>query len=162
MKKMNQINFVFCHWSLEPFILWSYDIWSWYVHSESRKIDATKNKENMMGSSLGPHAIFVSLFPFFLEPQICIIRKLKSNYFEEIHHNKSLKNFFGMLFNLGSGILDVLKEFRLLEHTATHYLLTRDFIIGKKAHDCKLTMPLLLLLCLLPKSLYISRAARYL
>ena len=72
-----------------------------------------------------------------------------------------LKNFFGMLFKLGSGILDVLKEFRLLEHTATHYLLTRDFIIGKKAHDCKLTMPLLLLLCLLPKSLDISCMVRY-
>ena len=37
---------IFCFLLLEPFILWSYDIWSWYVHSESRKIDATENKEN--------------------------------------------------------------------------------------------------------------------
>ena len=87
------------------------------------------------------------------------LRVRKSNYFKEIHHNKCYKNSWAS--QAGYGILDVLKEFRLLEHTATHYLLTRDFIIGKKAHDCKLTMPLLLLLCLLPNSLDISRAVKF-
>ena len=127
-EKTNQ--FWFLDIALGPLILWSF--WSWSVHSKSRKIDAYKNKRP---------AIFVA-FPCFSPTSE--IRKFHLNYFWQIHHNNSFKKFLGLLFKLGFGILDVLKEFRLLEHTATHYLLTRDFIIGKKAHDCKLTMPPLL------------------